>query len=122
MYNVQQAAYLLESNVLNTRNYAFNGQKVPNISVSASKDSTGMVTISLVNLHYAKSEKLDIDLRGQTFTSCTGELLTSTKVDDHNSLENANKVSPKSIKNINFKNNVLNVEMPPFSVAVYRFK
>ncbi|HLO53225.1 MAG TPA: alpha-L-arabinofuranosidase C-terminal domain-containing protein [Saprospiraceae bacterium] len=122
MYNVHQDANLLDANVLNGTNYEFNGQKIPNISVSASKDSTGVVTISVVNLHYTKSEKIDIDLRGQSFTSCTGELLTSAKVDDHNSFENGNKITPKSIKNISIKNNLLNVEIPPFSVAVYRLK
>lgn len=88
---------------MNGTNYDFNGQKIPNISVSASKDNTGVVTISVVNLSYTKSEKIDIDLRGQTFTSWSGELLTSDKVDDHNSFDNANKITPKSIKNIKYK-------------------
>ena len=122
MYNVHQDATLLSTDVMNVATYQYNNQKLPNISVSASKDSAGVVTVSMVNLHYSKSEKIDIEFRGQSFTSCTGELLTSTKVDDHNTFENDNKIIPKLIKNVNLKNNQLNLELPPFSVAVYRLK
>jgi len=122
MYNVHQDATLLSTDVMNVATYQYNNQKLPNISVSASKDSAGVVTVSMVNLHYSKSEKIDIEFRGQSFTSCTGELLTSTKVDDHNTFENDNKIIPKLIKNVNLKNNQLNLELAPFSVAVYRLK
>lgn len=120
MYNVHQDATLLGSEILNPTSYAMGNETLQNLSVSASKDSTGVVTLSLVNIHYSTPTSIQVDLRGGNFQKCTGEILTSTKVDDHNNFEQPNKIAPKDFKNFTFKDNILSLTIPPFSVIVMR--
>ena len=50
MYQVHQDATLLETSIENETGYIHNGERLPQINVSASKDETGIVHVSLCNL------------------------------------------------------------------------
>jgi alpha-N-arabinofuranosidase len=93
MYNVHQDATLLPMD-LKSNDYQFEGKKLPAVSVSASRDSNGLTHISLVNIDVKNPQELTIDLQGSKFTSVTGRILTSTKIQDHNTFETPDKVKP----------------------------
>ena len=57
MYNVHQDAMLIPLKITTT-DYVFNGQKLPAVSASASKDSMGVIHISLVNIDPNKTQKV----------------------------------------------------------------
>ena len=55
MYNVHQDARLIPLTI-KTDDYTFGNEKLPSVSASASKDSTGLIHISLTNIN-SKKEK-----------------------------------------------------------------
>ena len=121
MYNVHQDAMLLPFNI-KTDDYTFANESLPAVSGSASKDSTGLIHISLTNINPKKDETVTINIEGQKFTKVSGRILTSSKLQDHNTFENPEKITPQIFNGTSLKGNHLNVKLPPFSVVVLELK
>ncbi len=117
MYTVHHDAQLIPIDV-QTPDYELNGDKLPAISASASKDLAGKTHISLVNIDAEKKNTISIDLKDFAIKNFSAEILTSGKLQDHNSFENPNVIKPQNFKDFKFKKGVLEVELPPFSVVV----
>jgi alpha-N-arabinofuranosidase len=121
MYNVHQDARLLPLS-LHSNNYVLNGQKLPAISGSASIDSMGRTHISLVNIDAKKEQTVTLNLEGGKYSSLTGRILQSAKLQDYNSFDNPNKIQPAVFNGATLKGGTLNVKLPPFSVVVLELK
>jgi alpha-N-arabinofuranosidase len=121
MYNVHQEATWLPVELKNI-DYAFQEQKLPAISISASRNDEGVIHISLVNIDYAKGHSVDLGLRGQEFKTIGGTILTSAKAQDHNTFEELNRIAPKEFKAFKISKTNVRVEVPPFSVVVLEIK
>ncbi len=121
MYNVHQDAKLIPL-TLKSNDYVFEGEKLTAISASASKDSLGRTHISLVNIDAKKDQEITIDLKGSKFSSLSGRILSSAKLQDYNSFSNPDKIKPQAFKGASLKGNTLQVKMPPFSVVVLELK
>lgn len=124
MYNVHQNAALIPLNI-KADDYVFQNKKnkkLKAVSASASKDKNGIVHISLVNIDANNSQNVSIDLEGIHARSVTGRILTSGKIQDHNTFEDPNKIEPAVFNNAKFSGSDLNVTMPPFSVIVLKLK
>jgi alpha-N-arabinofuranosidase len=63
--------------------YVNGDQKLPALNISASKDSTGAVHISLVNIDANKPISIQTTI-DDNFKSVAGSILTSDKVNDYN--------------------------------------
>jgi alpha-N-arabinofuranosidase len=121
MYNVHQDATMLPFTMTNSE-YSLNGQKLPAVSASASKDKNGVVHISLVNIDAIKSKDVSIEMRGERYTAITGRILSSAKLQDYNSFEMPDKIKPAVFKNFKQVNNQVTITLPPFSVVVLELK
>ena len=121
MYNVHQDALMLPLSI-KTADYAFGGEKLPAVSASASRDKAGATHISLVNIDRDKSQTLTINLRGMTAKEVTGRILTSEKVQDHNTFDNPIKIQPTAFKGAKLMGDNLTVTLPPVSVVVLEVK
>ena len=121
MYNVHQDAALLPLQISN-RDFEFEGEKLPAISASASRDSLGRVHISLVNIDDKKSQTISVDLKNISFNSVTGRILTSKKLDDHNTFDHPDYIKPAIFNGTAVKGKTLTVQLPPFSVVVLELK
>ena len=121
MYNVHQDARLIPL-TLKCNDYVLNKEKLPAVSVSASLDSLGLTHISLVNIDTKKSQDISIDLNAAKFTSVTGRILTSEKIQDHNTFTEPDKIKPAVFNGAGIKGNILSLNMPPFSVVVLELK
>ena len=121
MYNVHQDATLLPLH-FDSPDYIFNGQKLPAVSASASKDSLGNVHISLVNIDPAKSNELKLNINGENFKNVSARILNSAKIQDFNSFENPEKVKPRIFKDVKKTGNQLSLTLPPASVVVLTIK
>jgi len=117
MYNVHQGALMLPVSIT-SNNYTFGGKSIKAVSASASKDSTGAVHISLVNMDAHNDQELTIDLGSFTPKTVTGRILHSAKIQDYNSFENPVKIQPESFHGAAVKGNNLSLKLPPFSVVV----
>lgn len=121
MYNVHQDATLLPVSV-KSDDYILGTEKLPAISVSASKDKNGLVHISLVNIDAEKSRDISVEMRGSKFTSITGRILVSAKIQDHNDFDNPDKVMPVAFTGARINGKTLSVKMQPASVVVLELK
>jgi len=121
MYNVHQDATLIPMTV-KSPSYTVGGEQLPAVSVSASKDSLGRTHISLTNIDAAKAQDISLDLKGITFKSVDGRILTSAKLQDFNSFEQPDRIKPAAFKGAAVKGTQLNVKLPPFSVVVLELK
>ncbi len=121
MYNVHQDAKLIPI-VINTDDYSYGNEKLPAVSASASKDSTGAVHISLANINSAKEESISIKVEGNKYKKISGRILTSPKIQDHNTFENPDKIKPQPFSGASLKGDLIKVKMPPFSVVVLELK
>lgn len=117
MYNVHQDAKLLPLSV-KSNDYVWGDDRLPAISSSASIDSLGITHISLVNIDAKKSQELSIRFFGSTYKKVSGRILTSSSLQDHNTFENPREVMPSVFRDVQLKENVVQLRLPPFSVVV----
>lgn len=121
MYNVHQGATLIPLQV-KSNDYVFNGQKLQAVSASASKDKAGAVHISLVNIDAKNAQDISIDLGNIAAKAITGRILTSGKLQNYNSFEHPDVITPVAFSGASVKEGKLHVELPPFSVVVLELK
>lgn len=121
MYNVHQGALLVPMSI-ESPSYEFQGKKLTAVSASASKDATGAVNISLTNIDYSKPHEVSINLRGEDFSKVTGQILSSAKINDHNTFDQPNKISVKDFSGAKLEKGVLKLTIPAYSVIVLNVK
>jgi len=121
MYNVHQDAILLPMD-LKCNQYVFGTEKLPAVSASASRDNQGLTHISLVNIDAKNNQEITIELRGGKYASVTGRILTSDKLQDHNSFDVPQKVKPTNFKQATLSGSTLKVMLPAHSVVVLELK
>jgi alpha-N-arabinofuranosidase len=120
LYKAHQDAKLLPVKVASPE-YKFGNETLPAVSVSASvKD--GKTHISLVNIHATEKVTTEIDLKSLNLKDFTAQIISSPKIQDHNTFEKPNAITPKAFKDFKTKNGVLTVTLPPFSVIVFEAK
>jgi alpha-N-arabinofuranosidase len=121
MYNVHQDALMLPLTVI-SNDYILGDRKMKAVSASASRDKNGITHISLTNIDAAKEQKISIDPGNIKATAVSGRILTSGKIQDHNSFEKPHAVVPKAFTNVKLHNNQLELTLPPCSVVVLELK
>lgn len=117
MYNVHQDATLLPVEV-KSEDYEVDKDKLPAVSVSASRDKAGKVHVSLVNIDAGKAQAITVNLKGLKVSGVTGRVLTSAKIQDHNSFESPAKIKPAAFTGAKLSGDDLTVTLPPVSVVV----
>ncbi|MFT3824804.1 MAG: alpha-N-arabinofuranosidase [Chitinophagaceae bacterium] len=121
MYNVHQDAKLLPMSI-KSNDYTLGNEKLQAVSCSASKDSLGVTHISLVNIDAKSSQDITVDLKGGKYSSVTGRIITSAKLQDCNTFEQPDKIKPVVFNGASLKGGSLQVKLPPFSVVVLTLK
>jgi alpha-N-arabinofuranosidase len=116
MYTVHHEAQLLPVN-FESPDYTYNGESLPAVSVSASKKD-GKVAISVVNIDSKKENQVEFDIGELDVEGMTATILTSDKLQDHNTFENEEKITPEEFKDYKLRRGKLQVTIPPFSVIV----
>lgn len=120
LYKVHQDAKQIHVQ-FQSPDYISGNQKIPALNISASKDSTGAVHISLVNIDAAKSISIQTTIDGN-WKSVTGRILTSDKINDYNSFDQPNKVIIKTFNGAKLEGNKLTVDLPSKAVVVLQLK
>ena len=93
MYNVHQSALVLPLSI-SCIDYVFGEKSMKVISASASKDITGAVHISLVNIDAHKEQELTIDLGAISVNIVTGRIHHSYKLGIITALKTHRKQNP----------------------------
>jgi alpha-N-arabinofuranosidase len=121
MYKVHQDAVMLPVTVASNK-YILEKDLLDAVSVSASKDQSGAVHISLVNIDAHNEQDVKVNLQGLSERSVTGRILRSDRLQDHNTFDDPLKIKPSVFTGAGLDGNTLSVKMPPFSVVVLELK
>jgi alpha-N-arabinofuranosidase len=117
MYNVHQDATLIPVS-LKTPDYILGNDTIPAVSVSASQDKAGVTHVSLVNIDPSKPREVTISLNSSSYKQVSGRILSSPKLQDHNSFEQPDKIKPVAFSGATIKADQLTVKLPAASVVV----
>ena len=117
MYKVHQDALLVPTQVISA-DFVSGDKKIQAISASVSIEKSGKMHISLVNIDNKNDQEVEVNLKGFNAKNVTGRILTSSKVQNHNTFANPTKVVPKSFNQTTLSGESLLVNMPPNSVIV----
>jgi alpha-L-arabinofuranosidase len=107
---------------IKTNDYILGNQKLPAISISASKDKDGVTHISLVNIDANKMQDISININAAKYNTVSGKILTSKKLQDYNSFDNPLTITPAAFNDAKLSANLLQLKLPPFSVVVLTIK
>ena len=117
MFKVHQDAELLSLN-FESPDYTYNGDKIPQLSVSSSQDKDGKVHVSICNLSPVQDIDIDIDVRGITAHCVSGKILTSKTMNAKNTFEDSNNVKIDVFGDAQLENNHVKCTIPSKSVVV----
>jgi alpha-L-arabinofuranosidase len=121
MYTVHHDATLLPIE-LTCADYALGGDKIPGLSVSASRDQAGALHVSLCNLNPSRPAELTCDLRGAKPQSVSGRVLTADAIQAHNTFDKPESVKPMAFNDCKLTEGGLSVKLPAKSVVVLELK
>jgi alpha-L-arabinofuranosidase len=121
LYKVHQDAQSLVVQ-LASPDYVYGGRRIPAVNASASRDSSGAIHISLVNLDPSNKITVRAGLRGIAFSGVSGQVLTSGNFADINNFDQPAKVKPAVFAGARKEGDDVVVEMPAKSIVVLELK
>jgi len=121
MYTVHHDTQLLPLK-FESPSYTFEGEEIPAISVSASKDKDNKIHVSLVNIDAEKSHKVEIDVNDLDIKKLEGSILQSNALQDYNSFDEPEKIGIENFKDFKLKKGKVELTLPAFSVIVLSSK
>jgi alpha-N-arabinofuranosidase len=117
MYQVHQDAILLPVEV-NCGSYGNGDEEIPLLSASASRNEQGNIHVSICNFDPNRDADITIELRGTKPSGVTGRVLTSERMNAHNSFENPETVFPRSLDAAKIVDDTILLKLPAKSVTV----
>jgi alpha-N-arabinofuranosidase len=120
LYKVHQNAKLIPAKY-QSPTYQSGADTINAVSISASKDSTGTVHITLVNIDPSKSFSVNTVLENNA-KNITGKIITSTNLTDINTFENKNTVVAKPFSSFKKNENNLSIQLPAKSIVSIEIK
>ena len=97
--------------------YRFGDISLPAVDAVAARDKAGRLWLSLVNVDPNHPAHIAASIGGATARSATGEVLTASSVDAHNSFASPDQVAPRAFAGRR-SGGLLLFDMPPKSIAV----
>jgi alpha-N-arabinofuranosidase len=116
MYKVHQGATLIPVD-LQAPGYELDGTTIPSIHASASRDSAGLVHLSMVNLHARSAARVDV---AQLEGPVSGRILTASTPQARNTFDVPHAVVPHPFEGFTCDGPSMSVVIPPHSVVVLR--
>ena len=117
LYKVHQDATLLPISLTSAK-YRQGNREIDAVSVSASKDADGKIHITLVNIDPNNEQRVETRLMGASAKKVSGKILTSGKINDHNTFDEPSKVTVKDFNGATLNRDDLTVTLPPKSVVL----
>jgi alpha-N-arabinofuranosidase len=118
MFKAHQDAVLLPVNV-QCENYTYQGNSVPALTVSASKDAQGRIHISAANLDPNRAFDVAYDLRGlDKPVRVKGEILTAQAMNAYNDFGKPEAVRPAAFSDFKVSGHSIRISLPSKSVVV----
>jgi len=117
MYKVHQDATLLPLD-LQCDEYTYGDAAIPALTASASRNSAGVVHISLSNLDPNNAKTVQCNVRGLGATAVSGRILTAETMNAHNTFDEPARVQPTEFTGAQLAGEQLTIQLPAKSVVV----
>lgn len=122
IYKVHQDAELLPLK-LSCDEYVFGDDSIPAISSTASKDTNGVVHITLTNVNPNEPANIKIELQGTGEREFVrGEIITGDKINSYNDFGKDEEVTLKDFNKVILNGNELDIELPSKSIVMIELK
>jgi alpha-N-arabinofuranosidase len=119
MYQVHQDGTLLQTRVEDQAGYIHNGERLPQVNLSASKDEMGRVHISLCNLDPNNLAEVQLNLSGlDAIGQVSGQTLTAGAMNAHNTFDQPENLKPTAFQSFSIDEQILAAQLAPMSVTV----
>jgi alpha-N-arabinofuranosidase len=117
LFKVHHDALWLPTKV-ESPDYVQGKDKLQAVNCSASLDSTGRVHVSLANLDPGNAQKLSCSFVKFSPVRATGQVITATAMNAHNTFDRPHVVEPKTFSDFKVRGEGLEASLPPMSVVV----
>jgi len=117
MYAVHQDAVLLPTE-LKADEYRYDGQVIPGVDVSASRDRSDKIHVTLCNLNPHRPVELDCRLPGVKPSRIAGRVLTAAEMTAHNTFAQPENVKPVEFKDFRATDAGFRVTLPAKAVVL----
>jgi alpha-N-arabinofuranosidase len=111
----QDATYLPVK--IDTPSYRYGAVVLPQVDATAARDTSGTIHLALVNLDPHHEATVSAQIAGVSAHSASGQVLTATAMDAHNTFEHPHAIAPVPFNGVR-KGGRLVFRLPPKSVAV----
>jgi alpha-N-arabinofuranosidase len=98
-------------------NYIYDGQEIPGLSVSSSKNEKNEIIITLANPDPSRDVELKIEFRPFTPKIVNGHILSSGTMQDHNTFTDTEKLRTEIFKGVEINDGAIRAVLPSKSVA-----
>jgi len=117
MYKVHRGATALPIK-LNRGKYRFDGDSLPAVSATASRNDQGRTHISVTNIDPNQARRVEIDLKGMNVGAVqSARILTAETMDTHNTFDRPNRLTPRAFEGAEVKGDKLVVTLPAKSLV-----
>lgn len=117
MYTVHHDATLLPTD-LQSADYAFHSNEIPDVNVCASRDQAGKIHVSLCNLNPSRPAEVTCQLEGAKSKRLSGEVLTADAMNAHNTFDQPNTIEPAEFTDFKTTDDGFTTTLPAKSVVV----
>jgi alpha-N-arabinofuranosidase len=111
----QDATYLPVK--VDTPSYRYGSVVLPAVDATAARDTSGTIHLSLVNLDPHHEASVSIRIDGARAQGASGQVLTASAMDAHNTFERPRAIQPVPFKGVR-RGDELVFHLPAKSVAV----
>jgi alpha-N-arabinofuranosidase len=116
MYRVHQGATALPV-ALESPAYVVDGQSIPAVSATASRDAAGVVHLSLVNTDPGRPATVACAVTGGAGRPARGRILTAPAMNAHNTFDRPEAVAPADFGGWAWSGDTLTVALPAKSIV-----
>jgi alpha-N-arabinofuranosidase len=117
MYKAHHGATLIPLEV-KTPEYKLGEAAVPTLHASASRDASGRIHLSIVNLDPNRIASIATKVTGAPAGKVSGRVLTAPAINAHNTFDNTGAVKPAAFDAFAIAGDLISLTLPPKSVVV----
>jgi alpha-N-arabinofuranosidase len=117
LYTVHHDATLLPTELI-APDYAFGEDRVEALNVSASRDESGRIHVSVCNIDPYASVDLEASVTGVQPKRISGQILSADDITAHNTFDRPENVEPATFRDARITDNGFSATLPPKSIVV----
>jgi alpha-N-arabinofuranosidase len=102
--------------------YGFDGDSIPAVSASASRDSAGVIHITLANLDPGRPRTIRAEARGVSVSAVSGRILTAAAMNAHNTFDDPDAVRPAPFRGARLAGGRLVIALPARSIVALELR